>query len=117
MQKPEKPPQDPELHRRVQELIAYKGGGYNEDLVADIVENGLKLTAVQEDPTASIALVDVDALAVHGAHRVLTLRANHTVNISQIASIAPPHGPNPHAFLRCYGPATHGPGDAGCPAS
>src|SRR5882757_4722794 len=43
MQKPEKPPQDPELHRRVQELIAYKGGGYNEDLVADIVENGLKL--------------------------------------------------------------------------
>jgi uncharacterized protein (TIGR00730 family) len=43
MQKPEKPPQDPELRRRVQELIAYKGGGHNEDLVADIVENGLKL--------------------------------------------------------------------------
>src|SRR5437868_13418199 len=43
MQKPEKPPQDPELRRRVQELIEYKGGGYNEDLVADIVENGLKL--------------------------------------------------------------------------
>src|SRR3954465_8610134 len=43
MQKPERPPQDPELRRRVQELIAYKGGGYNEDLVADIVENGLKL--------------------------------------------------------------------------
>src|SRR3954468_21223453 len=43
MQKPEKPPQDPELRRRVQELIAYKGGGHNEDLVADIVENALKL--------------------------------------------------------------------------
>src|SRR5881394_530899 len=43
MQKPERPPQDPELRRRVQELIAYKGGGFNEDLVADIVENGLKL--------------------------------------------------------------------------
>ena len=43
MQRPEKPPQDPELRRRVQELIAYKGGGFNEDLIADIVENGLKL--------------------------------------------------------------------------
>ena len=43
MQRPEKPPQDPELRRRVQELIAYKGGGFNEDLVADVIENGLKL--------------------------------------------------------------------------
>src|SRR3954466_10388625 len=43
MQKPERPPQDPELRRRVQELIAYKGGGFNEDLVADVIENGLKL--------------------------------------------------------------------------
>src|SRR5204862_1238636 len=43
MQRPEKPSQDPELRRRVQELIAYKGGGFNEDLVADVIENGLKL--------------------------------------------------------------------------
>src|SRR6267143_4832504 len=43
MQRPEKPPQDPELRRRVQELIAYKGGGHNEDLVADVIENALKL--------------------------------------------------------------------------
>ena len=34
---------DPELRKRVQELISYKGGGHNEDLVADIVENALKL--------------------------------------------------------------------------
>lgn len=43
MHKPEKPPPDPELRKRVQELISYKGGGHNEDLVADIIENGLKL--------------------------------------------------------------------------
>jgi uncharacterized protein (TIGR00730 family) len=38
-----KPPQDPELRRRVQELIAYKGGGHNEEAVADIIENALKI--------------------------------------------------------------------------
>src|SRR5438034_11026994 len=43
MQNWEKPPADPELKRRIQELIAYKGGGHNPDLVADIIENGLKL--------------------------------------------------------------------------
>jgi uncharacterized protein (TIGR00730 family) len=43
MQKWEKPPLDPELRRRVQELIDYKGGGHNSDLVVDIVENALKL--------------------------------------------------------------------------
>lgn len=39
----EKPPVDPELKRRIQNLIAYKGGGHNEDLVEDIIENALKL--------------------------------------------------------------------------
>jgi uncharacterized protein (TIGR00730 family) len=34
---------DPELARRIQELIQYKGGGYNETAVADLVENVLKL--------------------------------------------------------------------------
>src|SRR6266849_6778894 len=43
MQNWERPPADPELRRRVQELIAYKGNGYNADLVADIIENALKL--------------------------------------------------------------------------
>ena len=43
MQKWEKPPVDPELRRRVQELVDYKGGGYNPDLVVDIIENALKL--------------------------------------------------------------------------
>src|SRR5689334_1447614 len=39
----EKPPADPELKRRIQELIAYKGGGYNQDLVEDLVEQALKI--------------------------------------------------------------------------
>jgi len=43
MNKPEKPPADPELKRRIQELIAWKGGGHNPDLVEDIIENALKL--------------------------------------------------------------------------
>src|SRR5437762_12091529 len=43
MQNLEKPTGDPELKRRIQELIAYKGGGSNPDLVADIIENALKL--------------------------------------------------------------------------
>jgi uncharacterized protein (TIGR00730 family) len=43
MMKPEKPPVDPELRRRVDELIQFKGGGCNEESVADIIENALKL--------------------------------------------------------------------------
>lgn len=43
MNRVEKPPADPELRRRVQELIAFKGGGYNEESVTDIIENALKL--------------------------------------------------------------------------
>src|SRR5262245_38136827 len=43
MQNWEKSPSDPELKRRIQELIAYKGVGHNPDLVADIIENALKL--------------------------------------------------------------------------
>jgi uncharacterized protein (TIGR00730 family) len=43
MIKTEKPPMDPELKRRIQELIAYKGGGFNPEAVEDIIENALKL--------------------------------------------------------------------------
>ena len=43
MEKLEKPTVDPELRRRIQDLIAYKGGGTNPDLVTDIIENALKL--------------------------------------------------------------------------
>ena len=43
MLKMEKPPVDPELKRRIEELIEYKGGGFNQENVADIIENALKL--------------------------------------------------------------------------
>src|SRR5512140_3311930 len=45
----EKPPLDPELRRRVLELIAFKGGGHNEENVADIIENALKLLSDVRD--------------------------------------------------------------------
>jgi uncharacterized protein (TIGR00730 family) len=34
---------DPELRRRIRELIAFKGGGFNEAMVEDIIDNALKL--------------------------------------------------------------------------
>lgn len=43
MERIEKPPVDPEMRRRVEDLIAWKGGGANPDLVTDIIENALKL--------------------------------------------------------------------------
>src|SRR5207302_1519117 len=49
MIKTEKPPVDLELRRRIQDLIDYKGGGFNQDSVADIVENALKILSDIED--------------------------------------------------------------------
>jgi uncharacterized protein (TIGR00730 family) len=36
-------PVDRELQRRIQDLIAFKGGGHNADLVEDLIDNALKL--------------------------------------------------------------------------
>jgi uncharacterized protein (TIGR00730 family) len=49
MTKAERPPADPELRRRIEEIIAYKGGGFNRENVADIIENALKLLTDVED--------------------------------------------------------------------
>jgi len=49
VEKIERPQIDPELKRRIQELIAFKGGGYNSDLVEDIVANALKLLTDVKD--------------------------------------------------------------------
>jgi len=48
-EKIEKPPVDPELKRRVQELIEFRGGGHNADLVEDIIINALKLLTDVQD--------------------------------------------------------------------
>jgi hypothetical protein len=42
-------PADLELQHRIQELIAFKGGGHNEAQVADMIENALKLLADVKD--------------------------------------------------------------------
>src|SRR5437868_15260298 len=49
MLKMEKPPVDLELKRRIQDLIDYKGGGFNQENVSDIIENALKLLADVKD--------------------------------------------------------------------
>src|SRR5947209_8938193 len=49
MDKPVKAPADPELIRRIQDLIVYKGCGHNQELVADIIDNALKLLHDVED--------------------------------------------------------------------
>src|SRR5213596_2332638 len=49
MEKRDKSPAEPELKRRIEELIAGKGGGHDSDLVADVVENALKLLHDVED--------------------------------------------------------------------
>src|SRR6266536_1332626 len=49
MEKRDKPAVDPELKRRIDDLIAYKGGGHNADLIEDVVENALKLPHDVED--------------------------------------------------------------------
>ena len=49
MLKPEKTPIDPELKKRIQDLIQFKGGGHNPESVEDIIENALKLLTDVED--------------------------------------------------------------------
>ena len=49
MTRTKKPSVDPELKRRIQALIDYKGGGFNQESVADIIENALRLLADVKD--------------------------------------------------------------------
>jgi uncharacterized protein (TIGR00730 family) len=49
MSRLEKPPADPLLRRRIKELIDHVGGGHNEENVADIIENALKLLKHVQD--------------------------------------------------------------------
>ena len=53
-----KKPGDPELEARIQELIRFKGGGYNETEVADIIENALKLLTDVKD-TGDVRVIQV----------------------------------------------------------
>jgi len=67
--KPEKPPADPELRQRVQELISFKGGGHNEEAVADIIENALKLLADVKD-TGDVRVIQTAVRELRYAYRL-----------------------------------------------
>lgn len=69
IQKSEKPPADPELRRRVQELIQFKGGGYNEDAVADIIENALKILTDVKD-TGDVRVIQTTVRELRYAYRL-----------------------------------------------
>lgn len=49
MVRPDKTAEDLELRKRIQELIAFKGGGFNEESVTDIIESALKILTDVED--------------------------------------------------------------------
>ena len=49
MDKRPRPSTNPDLDRRIRELIAFQGGGHNEDLVTDLIEQALKLLQDVED--------------------------------------------------------------------
>ncbi len=49
MDKRPRPSTDPGLERHIRELIALKGGGHNEDLVTDLIQQSLKLLHDVED--------------------------------------------------------------------
>ena len=49
MDKRTRPSSNPELDRRIRELINFKGGGHNEDLVADLMAQSLRLLNDVED--------------------------------------------------------------------
>src|SRR5204862_5302666 len=40
---------EPEVKRRIEELIQFKGGGFNQESVADIIENALKILSDVKD--------------------------------------------------------------------
>jgi uncharacterized protein (TIGR00730 family) len=68
-QKTERAPVDPELRRRVQELIAYKGGGHNEEAVADIIENALKILSDVRD-TGDVRVIQTAVRELRYAYRL-----------------------------------------------
>jgi uncharacterized protein (TIGR00730 family) len=69
MKKTEKTPVDPELTRRIQDLIKFKGGGHNETEVADVIENALKLLTDVKD-TGDVRVIQTAVRELRYAFRV-----------------------------------------------
>ena len=87
--RPDRPPVDAELRRRVEELIAFKGGGYNEDAVTDIIENALKLLVDVQD-TGDVRVIQTAVRELRYAYRLFAPYANRRkVTIFGSARTAP----------------------------
>jgi uncharacterized protein (TIGR00730 family) len=69
MKRTEKTPADPELTRRIQELIKFKGGGHNEAEVADIIENALKILKDVKD-TGDVRVIQTAVRELRYAFRI-----------------------------------------------
>jgi len=69
MKKTEKTVADPELRSRINELIKFKGGGYNEDEVADIIENALKILTDVKD-TGDVRVIQTALRELRYAFRI-----------------------------------------------
>ena len=87
--KQDKAPVDPELKRRIEELIAFKGGGHNPEAVADIIENALKLLADVED-TGDVRVIQTAVRELRYAYRLFAPYADkRKVTIFGSARTAP----------------------------
>jgi uncharacterized protein (TIGR00730 family) len=67
--KQEPTPAGLELKRRIAELIAHKGGGYNEESVSDIIENALKLLTDVKD-TGDVRVIQTAVRELRYAYRL-----------------------------------------------
>jgi len=74
--KNERTPVDPELHKRVLDLIKFKGGGYNEDSVADIIENALKILTDVKD-TGDVRVIQTAVRELRYAYRLFAPYSQH----------------------------------------
>jgi uncharacterized protein (TIGR00730 family) len=89
MKRIEKAPANLELTRRIHELIQFKGGGYNEAEVADIIENALKLLTDVKD-TGDIRVIQTAVRELRYAFRIFAPYADkRKVTIFGSARTAP----------------------------
>ena len=70
-------PAEVELQKRIRELIAFKGGGYNEDEVADIIENALKLLTDVKD-TGDVRVIQTALRELRYSFRLFAPYARHS---------------------------------------
>ncbi len=69
MKRNEKSPADPELRNRIEALIKFKGGGHNEEQVADIIENALKILTDVKD-TGDVRVIQTALRELRYAFRI-----------------------------------------------